>query len=126
LEARIAAEWRAQQLLVRMLSAGQRNEFRHQGYFSVDVPGWGKFCILPCRVFNVLHLKTGVCYCAVPQTEVPLSDLMLAQKLLLENDPDRFFKAANRRREFDLGPVDEQSRPLRVLQARSRVPRFMV
>ena len=28
--------------------------------------------------------------------QVPLSDLMLAQKLLLENDPEKFFSVANR------------------------------
>ena len=40
-------------------------------------------------------------YMVVPSARylVPIPDLMLAQKLLLENDPDRFFQVANQRRQ---------------------------
>jgi hypothetical protein len=40
------AEVRARDLLLRMLSPSQRKEFKF-GYFSVNVPGRGKFWICP-------------------------------------------------------------------------------
>ena len=84
-------------MLLRTLTPTQREELQLHGCFAVRVPGRGTFWILPSTFFNVLHMETGHCYCAVPRTEVPLSDLMLTQKLLLENDPEAFFAVANRR-----------------------------
>ncbi|HMK23517.1 MAG TPA: hypothetical protein VK466_14370 [Terriglobales bacterium] len=118
LSARMAAEVRARKLLLRTLSPVQREEFESRGYFSVQVPKRGKFWILPSSVFNVLHAATGTSYCAGPRAEVPLSDLMLAQKLLLESDPDAFFEVANRRAELVPGRIPESLYPRRVLQAR--------
>ena len=88
----------------------------------MQVTGRGKFWILPSTFFNVLDAETGNCYCAGPRTEVPLSDLMLAQKLLLENDPEAFFSVANRRAELIPGLVDAQLRPDRVMRARNSPP----
>jgi len=118
LAARTAAEVRARQLLRRMLNPAQRETFELHGYFAVQVARRGTFWILPSPFFNVLHAETGNCYCAVPKTQVPLSDLMLAQKLLLENDPGSFFAVANRRAELIPGLVDARLRPDRVMQAR--------
>ena len=118
LEARAAAEVRARRLLLRLLNPAQRLEFERYGYFAVLVPGRGKFWILPSRVFNVLHSATGHSYCGTPQTEIPLSDLMLAQKLLLENNPDLFFAVANHRLEMVPGSTPEHSLPERVMRAR--------
>lgn len=118
LAARNAAEVRARQLLVRLLTPQQRDDFKLHGYFAVQVARRGRFWILPSTIFNVLHAETGACYCATPRTEVPLSDLMLAQKLLLENDPEVFFAVANRRAELMPGLVDERLSPDRVMQAR--------
>jgi hypothetical protein len=122
LAARTAAELRARQLLRRMLNPAQRQTFELHGYFAVHVARRGTFWILPSPFFNVLHAETGNCYCAVPKPPVPLSDLMLAQKLLLENDPGAFFAVANRRAELIPGLVDARLRPDRVMQARRNPP----
>jgi hypothetical protein len=118
LSARMAAEVRARKLLLRTLTPAQREEFQLRGYFSVQVAKRGKYWILPSTVFNVLHAETGTSYCAGPRVEVPLSDLMLAQKLVLENDPEAFFAVANCRAELMPGPLREPLCPRRVLQAR--------
>lgn len=99
-----ASETRARRLLCRMLSASQLQELETYGYFAVEVRGRGRFCILPRTAFNVFHPRTGNLYCCNTESFVPLSDLMLAQKLLLENDPDRFFAVANHRPELFAGP----------------------
>ncbi len=104
------SETRARRLLTRLLSEGQLRELEKHGCFTVQVPGRGKFCILPRSTFNVIHLQTGNLYCCTTEAFVPLSDLMLAQKLLLENDPDRFFAAANCRPETFAGPQEQQLR----------------
>ena len=96
---RSSAEARATQLLIRVLRLGQLHEYLRFGYFTVDAPGWGRFQILSRSVFNVVSVESGLAYCAAPDILVPIPDLMLAQKLLLENDPGRFFQVANQRRQ---------------------------
>jgi hypothetical protein len=123
LEPRTAAEVRAKHLLLRMLSPAQRGEFECHGYFSVEVARRGKFCILPTSFFNVLEMQTGCCYCALVHTKVPLLDLMLAQKLVLENEPEAFFKVANQRLELPRGPVREPSGLEGILRARRKLTR---
>jgi|GEM_PF-3455502 hypothetical protein len=98
-EMRSSAEVRATQLLIRMLRLGQLHDYLRFGYFTVDAPGWGRFQILSRSVFNVVSVESGLAYCAAPDILVPIPDLMLAQKLLLENDPGRFFQVANQRRQ---------------------------
>ena len=95
-----AAERRARDLLLRMLSGKQRREFELCGCFSVEAPGRGRFWILPWRSLNVVEPVTGDCYCGIPEGRLPVYDLMLAQKLLLENDPKHFFLVANRHPNF--------------------------
>jgi len=121
-EARTAAEARARELLLRMLSSAQRKAFQSYGYFAVEVAKRGTFLILPSTLFNVLHVATGRSYCAVPRGETPLADLMLAQKLLLEHDPEQFFRVANERCELIPGRADERSLARRALRARNRPP----
>lgn len=116
----ITAQARAQQLLFSLLTRSQRDELRVKGYFSVFVVARGRFCILPCSVFNVLQIETGDCYCAVSTANVPLWDLLLTQKLMLEIDPDSFFSVANCRREINCLLTPEELRPYQVL--RSRLP----
>jgi hypothetical protein len=94
-----AAEARATQLLIRVLDPMQRQEYLRYGCFTVEAPGWGRFQILSRSVFNVLSMETGLAYCAAPNIPVPIPDLMLSQKLLLEHDPGRFFQVANQRRQ---------------------------
>jgi len=113
-----AADARASALLFRMLSPVQRADFQAYGYFAAKVAGLGTFWILPSTFFNVLHAETGRCYCAVSRAELPLADLMLAQKLWLENDPQSFLAVANRRMELIPEMVPESLRPRRVLETR--------
>lgn len=115
------SEARARRLLTRLLSARQLHELDRHGCFTVRVPERGTFCILPRSTFNVIHLQTGNLYCCTTEAFVPLSDLMLAQKLLLENDPDRFFAAANCRPETFSGPQEQLLR--RVLSGEAQEPR---
>jgi hypothetical protein len=105
-----AAELRARELLLRMLSPAQRDELEHRDCFTVHVAGRGRFAILPRRTLNVLNLDNGECYCCVTATDVPLSDLMLTQKLLLERDPEQFFAAANCPTDFLFGPAPRSMR----------------
>jgi len=103
------AERRARDLLLRMLSGKQRREFELCGYFSVEAPGRGRFWILPWRSLNVVEPVTGDCYCGMPEGRLPVHDLMLAQKLLLENDPQHFFSVANRHPNFAQHPRSARS-----------------
>lgn len=103
-----ASEMRARRLLTRMLDVEQKRELQQHGCFTVKVQGRGLFCILPRSTFNVLSLETGAAYCCNIEAFVPISDLMLAQKLLLENDPDHFFSVANRRSEVCAGSWEEE------------------
>jgi uncharacterized protein (DUF2461 family) len=73
-------------------------------------------------MLNVLEMATGNCYCAVPVFGVPMADLMLALKLLLESDPDQFFRVANRRREMVVGLMEDELLIERVLRAREASP----
>jgi hypothetical protein len=97
---RSSSEFRARHLLLRLLSPAQRKEFDRYGHFTVQAAGWGRFRVMPRTTFNVVDTQTGICYCAGPEGVVPLSDLMLAQKLVLENDPARFFAVARSRSEL--------------------------
>lgn len=103
-----ASELRARRLLCRMLDVDQKRELQQHGCFTVKVSGRGLFCILPRSTFNVLSLETGAAYCCNIEAFVPISDLMLAQKLLLENDPEHFFSVANRRSEVCAGSWEEE------------------
>jgi hypothetical protein len=116
------AEARAKSLLLSVLTSKQREDFTRSGYFAVEVAGRGKFVILPDAMFNVLEMATGDCYCAVPVVGVPVADLMLAQKLLLESDPDQFFRAANCRHEVVVGLMEDEHLPEQVLRVRKASP----
>jgi hypothetical protein len=93
----VSAEVQAKRLLLQQLTPQQRAQFDAYGNFSVNVPGRGTFYIFPRPTFNVVQLSTGDCYCCAPEARLPLSDLMLSQKLLLEVDPEQFFGVANRK-----------------------------
>jgi len=90
------AETLARALLLRMLSRAQRDQFETLGHFLVKVPGHGTFRILPRPTLNVVDVISGAGYCAVPDRHVPLFDALLTQKLILENEPERFFSVAKR------------------------------
>lgn len=97
---RQAAESRARHLLISLLNARQRADFQSYGYFVVTMHTGRIFCVLPRFVFNVVDLCSGDRYCCMPEVDIPLADLMLAQKLLLESDPETFFAVANRNSDY--------------------------
>jgi hypothetical protein len=109
----IAAEARARTLLLSLLSAEQRIQFKTRAAFTVHVKGRGTFYIFARLAFNVVHASTGDCYCCTTDLRVPIWDLMLSQKLLLETDPDHFFRVANCKRKLlmdtDLRPLHAQA-----------------
>jgi hypothetical protein len=89
-----SADEKARRLLLRVLKPAQREQYRSHGFFTVHLD-FGSFCILPRTRFNVVNMGTGTAYCAGPEITVPLADMMLAQKLMLEHEPERFFRVAN-------------------------------
>lgn len=93
-----AADERATALLVRCLTPKQAKQFEKNGSFTVTVPSRGAFTIRSSRTYNVRHRESGRDFCLGFDTrlpELPLADQLLAQKLLLETDPDSFFATAN-------------------------------
>ena len=110
-EISLDAETRARDLLLRLLDARQFEQFRAYGYFIVEVSGRGAFRIEPRAVLNVVHVQTRRVFCCVCSTDVPLCDLMLAQKLLLESDPELFVRTANWRDDDMFGPLRQGPPP---------------
>jgi hypothetical protein len=114
-EASRKAEEKARALLLRFLSPPQRETFERENYFDIDVRGRGPYRLLSKRTYNVVDLrKSYVRYCAGPGggqsglRPLPLGDFLLAQKVMLESDPDLFFSKANKHDLYewaDLGPI---------------------
>lgn len=87
------AKQKARELLIRNLDAGQEKSFKKDGTFLVTAKGGKVYTISTARSFNV-KAEDGTKYCG-QTVDTPIEDQMLAQKLLLEHDPDKFFKNAN-------------------------------
>ncbi len=84
--------------LLEHLTPGQRDTFERHRFFLVQGKRY-RWRITP-NAYGVNRLgrsgrRRGV-YCAVPQEPVPIFDVMLAQKLMLESDEDAFLLIANR------------------------------
>jgi hypothetical protein len=85
------AERRASELLMDWLSPGQRAQYQRTGCFEVTGSHTGKrYRIRYARQLNVDELDDGghsvAVWCFVPRKFVPIADMMLAQKIALEND----------------------------------------
>jgi hypothetical protein len=94
-EARIAKE-KADILLLRHLDDRQKEDLRSKGLFYVEVDGV-KYEIRRGIHGNVRMIgEKGAekTFCVAPRG-CPEGDVMLAQKLLLETDPEDFWKKAN-------------------------------
>jgi hypothetical protein len=104
---------RAFWLLRHLLDREQREQFDRYRCFTVEVAGRGTFAVLPQLAFSVIDVKTGDSYCIVSEQPVPMGDHLLIQKLLLENDAERFFAIARRKPE----PGTLDPRVLRLLAA---------
>lgn len=96
------AEEKAEETMLRYLTPEQAQEWREHKHFTVNLSGrahpkrHGNYRINRNRSFNCEHLETGVKYCVVPDTRLPICDQMLATKLMLEGETEKFFKTANK------------------------------
>lgn len=87
------AKQKARELLIRNLDAGQEKSFKKDGSFRVTAKDSKVYTIKTARSFNVVA-EDGTKYCG-QLADTPIEDQMLAQKLLLEHEPEKFFKNAN-------------------------------
>jgi len=99
---RLDARARARQLLRAHLNETQREQFEGAGSFVVVAPSGRRYRIRSATTSNVRDEAEGAEYCmqfrSDPQClSIPLEDLMLAQKLLLECDEPQFLRIANKR-----------------------------
>lgn len=104
-EARQEAKKRAHKLLVENLTAKQRKQFEENDFFDLDVED-SKGAMRRYRInrgtSGNIHLmdksgRTMRRYCAHPfnSYSIPVEDVMLAQKLMIEHEEEKFVKLAN-------------------------------
>jgi hypothetical protein len=101
------AEARAVELLTRSLSPAQREQYKSFGYFDVIGGESGKrYRIKKGRQMNVEQLdqngRRSQLLCFMPQGDLPVGDVMLAQKVALELFETEAMGVANRRPNWDL------------------------
>ncbi|WFU45813.1 hypothetical protein QA640_44065 (plasmid) [Bradyrhizobium sp. CB82] len=94
-------EGRSLRLLRQWLSPSQQKQFAENGYFEVIGSESGKlYRIYPGSATNVCELdernrlKTGLCF--LPIGDLPIGDIMLAQKIALESCEGRVLAVARR------------------------------
>jgi hypothetical protein len=100
--ARADAQRRARELLRSHLSDEQRDDYDRSRSFVVAVPSGRRYRISHAWAFNVRDEADRTEYCVqfrrgLYGREIPIEDLMLGQKLLLECDEPRFLRTANKR-----------------------------
>lgn len=88
------ARKKAEALLLKNLSTEQAASYASDKKFALTGKDGNIYVISHARSFNVKCVSTGKKYCG-QLSDAPIEDQMLAQKLLLEHDPDKFFKNAN-------------------------------
>jgi hypothetical protein len=98
---RFAAGARAYDLLREHLDETQREQFERAGSFTVVAQSGRRYRIRAANTSNVRDETDGANYClqfrSDPQClRIPLEDLMLAQKVLLECDEPQFLRIANK------------------------------
>ena len=98
----------ALQLLVRNLSPAQRQQFARHDYFDVLGGDTGRrYRIRVGRTLNVAQLNaSGGCVrmlCFEPQGQLPVGDVMLAQKIALELFESKALRVANASPTWELG-----------------------
>ena len=89
------ADERAKELLLSNLTDEQKKTFTDKGYFECVGNRTGK----TYRIHNYRNINTRCGndkYCVVQGNDVPLSDQLLTEKMLIENDEDKFLKVANK------------------------------
>ena len=94
------AEARSKTLLYELLTGDQLCEMEAVGQFHVEGADGYTYLIRKGHGHNVWRIEGGqrtVEYCIITRGWVPVYDLMLTQKLLLETDPEHFLRTANSR-----------------------------
>lgn len=93
---------RARAYLIAHLTPEQREMFERRQFFLVQAKRY-RWRITP-RLYGVHRLgRSGRCrgvYCVMPREALPIYDVMLAQKLMLETNEDGFLAIANHRRSY--------------------------
>lgn len=109
-------EGRSLQLLRRWLSPAQRTQYAHTGYFEVVGGETGnRYRIYTgastnvCEIDNNGRPKVGLCF--LPRGDLPIGDVMLAQKIALESCERSALAVA--RKFTPNGFLFSRSRPLR-------------
>lgn len=95
---------RAKETLIRCLSDVQRAEFARTESFTVAAANGRMFVVMKKESYNVKDFDGSWEYCCVPGEQVCIYDKMLASKLWLEAEYERFMRIANRRNCQDWGP----------------------
>lgn len=93
-----AASKRAEELLLAVLPAKQRQQYLEKGYFDTEI-GDKIYRINKGRSGNVKLIekeKTIASFCIHPEEYLPHADNMLAQYLLLRTDERKFLAKANK------------------------------
>jgi hypothetical protein len=109
-------EGRSLQLLHRWLSPAQRTQYAQRGYFEVVGGETGnRYRIYTGAATNICEIgengrpKVGLCF--LPRGNLPIGDVMLAQKIALENCEGDALAVA--RKFAPSGFLFSRSRPLR-------------
>jgi hypothetical protein len=92
---------RARALLREHLDETQREHFERAGSFIVVAQSGRRYRIRAANTSNVRDETDGANYCVQFRSDpqclsIPLEDLLLAQKLLLECDETQFLRIANK------------------------------
>ena len=96
-KARELAEVKAKALFFRYLSSEQKWELKATKAITVHGADGRVYLVTEGTCNNVFVTIDGVRYscCVIPKNDsIPVYDLMLAQKVMLENDPESFLRTA--------------------------------
>jgi len=88
---------RAERLIKRFLTPQQRQDYKQLWGFVVETRDLGPFLIMWDIAYNIISVRTGERFClkTTEESPIPLADLLLTQKMILECDPNLFVARAN-------------------------------
>jgi len=95
-----AADARADELLISLLNAEQREQYKTEKYFTVCARS-GKLYRLRRAILGSIDVlddagKVKHRYCAHLRNDVPVPDHLIAQKFMIEHHEQEFLRIANR------------------------------
>ncbi len=93
------ADKRAEAILLASLTPAQREMYKNHRYFELRTRS-GLYRLYHGWAGNIARINEGdggeLCrFCIHPQVQIPAADNLLAQKLMLQFEEDRFLKVAN-------------------------------